>query len=109
VAALGGDKNTYCISGGGMFSGIWGTSASCPVVAAIFARLNAARFAKSGKPLGFLNPWIYTHADAFNDVVVGIIDHGNKKRNGGFEAIKGWDPATGVGTPNWPRMLAAAL
>ena len=70
---------------------------------------NFRRLGAGGKPLGFLNPWIYSHADAFNDVVVGIIDHGNKKKNGGFEAVKGWDPATGVGTPNWPRMLAAAL
>jgi tripeptidyl-peptidase-1 len=106
VSALGGDKNTYCYSGGGLITGTWGTSASCPVVAAIFARLNAVRLGRGGKPLGHLNPWIYRNAAAFNDVTRGVID-GGKKRNGGFAAIKGWDPATGVGTPNWPRMLAA--
>lgn len=23
----------------------------------------------------------------------------------GFEAVKGWDPVTGLGTPNYPKML----
>lgn len=33
-----------------------GTSASAPVFAAVVSRLNQAQFAKTGKPLGFLNP-----------------------------------------------------
>ena len=106
VSAVGGDKNSYCISGGGFFSGTWGTSASCPVVAAVFARLNSVRLSRGGRPLGFLNPWIYANSDAFNDVTHGVNDH-EHKRDGGFAAAKGWDPATGVGTPNFPRMLAA--
>ncbi len=24
----------------------------------------------------------------------------------GFEAVKGWDPLTGLGTPNYPAMLS---
>jgi len=89
-----------------MFSGTWGTSASTPVVGAIFARLNALRLGRGGKPLGFLNPWIYKHASAFNDVTKGVNDH-EHKRNGGFHAAVGWDPASGVGTPNWPKLVAA--
>lgn len=23
----------------------------------------------------------------------------------GFEAVQGWDPVTGLGTPNYPKML----
>jgi tripeptidyl-peptidase-1 len=23
----------------------------------------------------------------------------------GFSAVKGWDPVTGLGTPNYPKML----
>ena len=106
VSALGGDRNSYCIAGGTLFAGTWGTSASAPVVATIFARLNALRLAAGGKPLGFLNPWVYKHADAFNDVTKGVNNHHNKKY-GGFEATVGWDPATGVGTPNWPKLVAA--
>ena len=59
VAALGGQANAYCIRAGSMFAGVAGTSASCPVVAAVIAKLNELRLAKGGKALGFLNPWIY--------------------------------------------------
>mmetsp|Transcript_7006 Transcript_7006/g.14686 ORF Transcript_7006/g.14686 Transcript_7006/m.14686 type:complete len:94 (-) Transcript_7006:419-700(-) len=86
-----------------MFAGVAGTSASCPVVAAVIAKLNELRLAKGGKPLGFLNPWIYTVGkQGFNDVSEG--------RNcgsalclptAGFPAVKGWDAATGFGTPNF--------
>lgn len=108
VSALGGDRNSFCIAGGSLFAGTWGTSASSPVVASMIARLNAHRLARGKKVLGFLNPWIYKHAAAFNDVTKGCNDHEHKK-NGGFAAVKGWDPATGVGTPNWPKLLKAAL
>jgi tripeptidyl-peptidase-1 len=106
VSALAGEKNPYCISAGSMMIGIAGTSAASPVVAGIFARLNAVRLGKGGKPLGHLNPWIYQHADAFNDVTHGANGEGSKTI-GGFAATKGWDPATGVGTPNFEKMVAA--
>merc|ERR1719181_1289582 len=47
VAALGGEKNMYCVGAPGFsglgerMMGVAGTSASCPVFAAIVARLNA--------------------------------------------------------------------
>ena len=59
VSALAGEVNPYCIAAGSMLMGIAGTSAACPVVSAIFARLNALRLAKGGKPLGFLNPPVH--------------------------------------------------
>jgi tripeptidyl-peptidase-1 len=43
VAALGGQKAPYCVAVGGRFTAVAGTSASCPVVAGLFARLNAKR------------------------------------------------------------------
>ena len=48
-----------CLRETNTFSCAGGTSAACPVVAAIFAKLNEVRLAKGGKPLGFLNPFIY--------------------------------------------------
>ena len=59
IAALGGPSNSYCISAGSFMMGIYGTSAACPVAAAIIARLNAKRLSAKGAPLWFLNPWMY--------------------------------------------------
>jgi tripeptidyl-peptidase-1 len=112
VAALAGVQNPYCVavdSGLGIGSalvGVGGTSAACPVVAGVFARLNAQRADKNLPPMGFLNPFIYQNGDAFNDVKLGM-NQGMGKI--GFTALKGWDPATGFGTPNFPKLSTAAL
>jgi tripeptidyl-peptidase I len=103
IAALAGQQNPYCIAGGSLLMGIAGTSAACPTAASIFARLNEERLAKGGKPLGFLNPWIYQNAEAFNDVTQGSNSGGGV--HGGFPAVKGWDASTGVGTPNYEAMV----
>jgi tripeptidyl-peptidase-1 len=105
VAALGGQKTSYCVQAG-RFEGVAGTSASCPVVAGIFARLNGLRLA-AGKPaMGFLNPFIYQNPSAFFDVTHGV----NKANNPyGFTAVEGWDAATGFGTPNYEALAVAAM
>ena len=82
--------------------GVAGTSASCPVVAAVIARLNAVRLAKGNAPLGFLNPFLYAHPKAFQDVTKGI---NSDKQSAGFTAIEGWDAATGLGTPDYEALL----
>jgi kumamolisin len=68
---------------------IGGTSAVAPLWAAIIARRNEA----SGRPLGYANPALYAtmSAEAFRDVTSGS--------NGAFEASRGWDPCTGLGSP----------
>jgi len=106
VSALGGQDNPYCIIVGGLFVGVAGTSAACPVVAATFAKLNEVRLASGGQPLGFLNPWIYKVGSAgFNDVAQGR-NCGSPvcKNNAGFPAIAGWDAATGFGTPDYEKL-----
>ena len=30
-----------------------------------------------------------------------------KRKYGGFHATVGWDPASGLGTPNWPKLVQA--
>lgn len=105
VAALAGLQNPYCVILDSTSKGIGGTSAACPVVSAIFARLNDVRLSAGKAPMGFLNPWIYANADAFNDVALGVNDGGVTGQ--GFPAVKGWDAATGVGTPNYVAMLKA--
>ncbi|KAF9464795.1 tripeptidyl peptidase A [Collybia nuda] len=82
---------------------IGGTSASAPTFAGIVALLNDARLAKHLPPLGFLNPLLYTKGleGAFNDIT-----EGNNPGCGtpGFNATKGWDPVTGLGTPNFGKL-----
>lgn len=108
VSALGGQGNPYCIIVGGSFTGVAGTSASCPVVAGTIAKLNEIRLAKGGSPLGFLNPWLYGNASAaFNDVSEGR-NCGSPicKGTEGFPAVVGWDAATGWGTPDFEKLKA---
>lgn len=104
ISALGGPSNSYCISAGSFMMGIYGTSASCPVAAAIIARLNAKRLSANGAPLGFLNPWMYKNPQMFHDVMQGVNNDGQKN---GFTAVEGWDAATGLGTPNFAEMVKA--
>jgi len=101
ISALGGQTNPYCVLVDGSWGGVAGTSASCPVAAGVFSKLNEVRMAAGGKPLGFLNPFIYQNPSGFNDVKSG---KNNDGRGAGFDATKGWDPATGLGTPNFEAL-----
>lgn len=104
IAALGGTKTPYCIASNGFFEGVAGTSAACPVAAGVFARLNGIRLSSGKSVMGFLNPWIYKNPSVFNDVTSGCNNEGG---SAGFTAVKGWDPATGLGTPNFEAMAKA--
>jgi kumamolisin len=80
-----------------------GTSAVAPLWAALVARINQ-QMAKqqSGKTIGFLNPIIYAQAveaSGFHDITQG--------NNGVFAAAVGWDPCTGLGTPDGVPLEAA--
>jgi len=105
LSALAGTQNPYYVTYGGGRSagGVGGTSAACPVVAAVFAQLNNLRIQAGKPPLGFLNPFIYENADAFFDVTKG---ENNNNVGTGFKASNGWDPATGFGTPNYDKLAA---
>jgi len=106
VAALGGQKNPYCVATGGRFGGVAGTSASCPVVAGVFARLNGLRLAAGKPPMGFLNPFIYQNPSGFQDVTSGT---NGATRKYGFTAVKGWDAATGMGTPDYAALAKLSM
>jgi len=95
----------------GKVLGIGGTSASTPLFSGLVSLLNEARLQKGGKPMGFLNPWIYKNAAAFKDVTVGTnaISRSGTGVRYGWNATTGWDAATGLGTPLFDKMLKAAL
>jgi kumamolisin len=74
-----------------------GTSAVAPLWAALIARANQAL----ARTLGLAAPLLYAPAAAatFHDVTVGS--------NGHYDAGPGWDPCTGLGTPDGAALLAA--
>lgn len=92
-----------------------GTSQSAPIFAALINRIINERI-KAGKkgPLGFLNPTLYQNPGMFNDITSGDQHLGGQNGDGqpsacgnnGFSAVEGWDPVTGLGTPNYPKMLS---
>jgi tripeptidyl-peptidase-1 len=91
-----------------------GTSAASPAFSGIVTMLNDASLVKTGKPLGFLNPLLYqmqsTVEGAFNDITQGdnrCTEEGCSVACKGFNAFKGWDPVTGLGTPNYSKMAVA--
>jgi tripeptidyl-peptidase-1 len=81
---------------------IGGTSAAAPVFAAILTRINEERLAVGKSTVGFVNPALYAHPEVFNDITQGSNPGCGTQ---GFSAAKGWDPVTGLGTPNYPEML----
>jgi subtilase family serine protease len=97
---------TPCSTGG---YDIGGTSLSCPQWAGLVALADQIH----GGDLGLINPKLYalannpsTYASDFYDVVVG--------NNGafapdvpGYPATTGWDPVTGLGTPNAANLVPA--
>ncbi len=74
-----------------------GTSAVAPLYAALTARVNGAL----GRPVGYLNPFLYKNGgtDMYRDIVDG--------NNNGYNAGPGWDAATGWGSINGKKFLEA--
>ncbi|KAH9166920.1 subtilisin-like protein [Lactarius sanguifluus] len=80
-----------------------GTSCSAPVVAGIISLLNDYQLSMNRPVLGFFNPWLYgTASQGFNDITSGSNPGCDTD---GFSAVPGWDPVTGLGTPDLQRLL----
>ncbi|KAH9019209.1 subtilisin-like protein [Lactarius hengduanensis] len=78
-------------------------TAKVQIVAGIISLLNDYQISQGKPPLGFLNPWIYDGGlNGFNDIVSGSNPGCNTD---GFSAIVGWDPVTGLGTPDFLRIM----
>ncbi|PPQ71894.1 hypothetical protein CVT24_006868 [Panaeolus cyanescens] len=87
---------------GGRTTSVGGTSASSPTVAGIFSLLNDFRLSRGKTSLGFINPLIYSTASSgFTDITSGSNPGCNTN---GFTARAGWDPVTGLGTPNFSAL-----
>ncbi|PYH32008.1 S53 family peptidase [Aspergillus neoniger CBS 115656] len=79
----------------------YGSSLASPLFASVLTLLNEERFAIGKGPIGFVNPVLYAYPQVLNDIT-----NGTNAGCGtyGFSAIQGWDPASGLGTPNYPLM-----
>lgn len=91
----------------GAKTAVSGTSCSAPITGGIFALLNNYRIANGKSPLGWLNPLLYANPSAFTDILVG----NNKYCRlscccPGFTETVGWSPVTGLGSPNYQKLLA---
>jgi len=76
----------------------------------IWAALGAIANQMAGHPLGFINPGLYklatsaTYHQDFHDITEG--NNSNKKAGvKGYSAAAGWDPVTGLGTPNAEKLI----
>jgi kumamolisin len=80
---------------------IGGTSAVAPLWAALVALINQ----KLGKPAGFLNPTLYgLNGGGFRDITTGNNDDSGL---GSYSARAGWDPCTGLGSPDGAALISA--
>ena len=74
---------------------IGGTSAVAPLWAALIALLAQS----TGRTFGQIQPLLYSNKAAFRDIVTG--------NNGTYKAASGWDPCTGLGSPDGTALLKA--
>ncbi|KAH9159987.1 subtilisin-like protein [Lactarius sanguifluus] len=76
-----------------------GTSVSAPIVAGIVSLLNDYLISTGRPRLGFLNLLLYGRGrDGVNDITSGSNPGCGTD---GFTAVPGWDPVTGLGTPDF--------
>ena len=89
--------------------GVAGTSCASPTAAGVISLLNDLRL-QQGKPtLGFLNPFLYQSAASLNDITTGASGGECARGEKGYPAVAGWDPVTGLGTPDYSKLAKAVL
>ena len=97
VAGNADPESGYEVRVDGLNTAIGGTSAVAPLWAGLIALINQSL----GKPVGFLNPLLYSQVASgggFQQITVG--------NNGSFKAGPGWNACTGLGSPNGAKILS---
>jgi kumamolisin len=92
---------------GGQTEVIGGTSAVAPLWAGLIALINQGLAAAKKPAAGLLNPLLYqlsTSSGSFHDIVQGNNDI---EGLGKYQASRGWDACTGLGTPDGKNLLTA--
>ena len=99
VAGDASPQTGYVVRVDGQSAVFGGTSAVAPLWAGLVARLNQ----QLGHPVGFVNALLYGKAKqgGVHDIVQG--------NNGAYQAAPGWDPCTGLGSPDGARLLTVVF
>ncbi|KHL03960.1 S53 family peptidase [Sinomonas humi] len=95
VSAVADPQTGYRVRVDGADMVIGGTSAVAPLWAALIARLAQA----ANRRFGLAQPLLYAQKSRFRDITSGS--------NGSYQAGPGWDPCTGLGTPDGTALLQA--
>ncbi|KNC52497.1 family S53 protease [Thecamonas trahens ATCC 50062] len=101
VTAVGTNYQIVTVNATGPISG---TSAATPTFAAMVSLLNAQRAGESKPLLGHVAPLLYALPEVGTDIVNG--DNKVTFCSHGFEATKGWDPISGLGSPLFAKLQA---
>ena len=85
-------------------------------MAAFVSLVNAERLNRGMSTMGWINPFLYQYSSEFVfDITSGynkcseMYDNTHVCCKEGFNATKGWDPVTGLGSINYENFLSAAL
>ena len=102
----------------GSLMGVDGTSCSSPIFATILSILNQYQVNRGKPKLGFFNQVLYQmyndDSTIFNDITIGnnwctedmcCPTNKNGGSNFGYNATKGYDTVTGLGTPNVSKIM----
>ncbi len=97
VSAKADVRGGYELDASGLSFSMGGTSAAAPLWSSLAALLNQSL----GVNIGMVAPLLYSKPfrAAFRDIVKG--------ENGAYHAGRGWDPVTGLGSPNGTELLRA--
>ena len=99
--------HAWVVVNGGSETSVDGTSASTPLFASMITLINQERLARGKGTVGFVNPVLYAHRNEY----IKDVTSGNNPGCGtdGFSAVPGWDPVTGLGTPDYQKLLNVFL
>jgi len=114
VAMEASSRTGVLVYGDGVWFVVGGTSVSSPCFAGVVAIADQM----NGAPLGYLNDGLYRiganptrYAKDFFDIDTGNNDQYQNPQDPNYAATTGWDPVTGLGTPNAvnlvPDLIAA--
>ena len=95
VSAVADPQTGYRVRVDGKDMVIGGTSAVAPLWAALVALLTQS----TNRRFGLIQPLLYSRRTGFHDITTG--------NNGTYQAATGWDPCTGLGSPDGTALVAA--